>query len=182
MSERKLWFMIICYVFLIFLTIPLAPFVVDEIRKVFGKSYSLFVSGVIIISLFYIFFIVRFFELNTRGKFWMLFLLFTGLSIVLLMEIPAERIHFIEYGFLGFILSKAFQRERMRYFLAFSGGAIVGFSDELIQGVLQVQNIFPHLRRYFEWKDVGMNFFGVFLGIIFSLYVMEKGRKTVSLS
>jgi hypothetical protein len=53
----------------------------------------------------------------------------------------------------------------------------LGLSDELFQGVLQVQNIFPHIRRYFEWKDVFMNAFGTFLGVVFYFYVWEKGKK-----
>jgi glycopeptide antibiotics resistance protein len=97
------------------------------------------------------------------------------------MEIPAERIHFLEYGFLGFLLVKAFESENpnsnLKYILSLVSGAILGLSDELFQGVLQFQNIFPHIRRYFEWKDVFMNAFGTFLGVVFYFYVWEKGKK-----
>ena len=181
-KEIKFWIFIYIYIIVIFLTIPFAPFLIQFIRSVVGqKNYGYFVSGVIFLFLFLIFRFSKFGSLNLRGKFWLLFLTFSGILIVLFMEIPAERIHFLEYGFLGFLLVKVFEsgdpNSNTKYILSIISGAILGLSDELFQGVLQVQNIFPHIRRYFEWKDVFMNAFGTFLGVVFYFYVWEKGKK-----
>jgi len=181
-EEIRLWLFIYIYIIIIFLTIPFAPFLIQFIRSIVGqKNYGYFISGIIFIFLFMIFRFSKFWSLNMRGKFWLLFLTFSGILIVLSMEIPAERIHFLEYGFLGFLFVKAFESgnpsSNAKYFFAIISGAILGLSDELFQGVLQVQNIFPHIRRYFEWKDVFMNAFGTFLGVVFYFYVWEKGRK-----
>jgi hypothetical protein len=180
--EIKFWIFIYIYILIIFLTIPFAPFLIQFIRNIVGeKNYGYFVSAVIFLFLFLIFRFSQFQSLTLRGKFWLLFLTFSGILIVLFMEIPAERIHFLEYGFLGFLLVKAFEsgnpNSNTKYFLALISGAILGLSDELFQGVLQVQNIFPHIRRYFEWRDVFMNAFGVFLGVVFYFYVWKGGRK-----
>jgi hypothetical protein len=65
---------------------------------------------------------------------------------------PAEKTHFLYYGFLGFLVHHAMRQHQQ-------GGAlyagvvalvtIIGLGDELIQYALP--------GRFFEWKDVGLN-------------------------
>lgn len=177
MSKKRLWGIIFLYTGVIYLTVPFAPYFVNLLRNAIGESYNYFVTFVIILGLLFIVKGALKLITNLKGYFWLFYLLLTGIIITLSMEIPAERVHFLEYGFLGFLLAEAVDLTPPRkYILAFTIGGIIGFADELIQGVLQVQNILSLPRRYFEWKDIFMNAFGVFLGIVFSKYVIGEKR------
>ncbi len=166
------------YVIVIYCTIPFAPYFVDFLRSIFKNNYGSFVSGLIIS--FIIFIAIKSIDyLRTpRTFFWFLFLSFSGVFILITLDIPAERIHFIEYAFLSYIIILTVGVEkREKYIITFLLGSIIGFGDELIQLFFQYQRIFDLPRRYFEWKDVGMNVFGVFLGCVFYRYVIEEGKK-----
>lgn len=162
------------YVLVVYSTIPFAPYFVDFLRKIFGEQYGIFISSSIILFMLFILIKVREYLINRRTIFWFSFLFFSGVFVVFTMEIPAERIHFIEYGFLAYLLILATGENKI---LAFLLGSVFGTIDELIQLFFQYQKIFPLPRRYFEWKDIGMNIFGVFLGCVFYRYIIEEGRK-----
>ena len=176
MERKKLIFLISIYVLVIYLTLPFAPYIVDGLRFVFGENFGYVISGVLFSALIMIIWWVRKFLVNARTRFWTFFLACTGGAIILLMEIPAERVHFLQYGILGFALTRLWEKPR-GYFLGFIIGALLGLGDELIQGILQVQTLLPLPRRYFEWKDVGMNAFGAFLGVVFARYVFDEAKK-----
>lgn len=166
------------YIVVIYCTIPFAPYFVDFLRKIFKQHYSSFVSG-FIISLIILIVVksVRYLR-NPKTAFWLLFLSFSGVFVLMTLEIPAERVHFMEYGFLAYLLILTVGTEnKQKYILTFILGSAVGFVDELIQLFFQYQKIFDLPRRYFEWKDIAMNVFGVFLGCVFYRYVIEEGGK-----
>ncbi len=175
MNRKKLWGIIFLYTGVIYLTVPFAPYFVDLLRSIAGKNYNYFMTILIILGLVIITKGTLKFITNPRGYFWLFYLLLSGIIITFSIDIPAERIHFLEYGLLGFLLTEAVELPSpYKYIIAFIIGGIIGFTDELIQGVLQIQNILPLPRRYFEWKDIFMNSFGVFLGIVFSKYAIGK--------
>lgn len=65
---------------------------------------------------------------------------------------PAEKTHFLYYGFLGFLVYRA-MRQHLHggalYVGVIAMVAAIGLGDELIQYALP--------GRFFEWKDVGLN-------------------------
>ncbi len=178
MGRRKIWFFIAIYVLVIYATLPFAPYFVDALRFIFGENYGYILSGAIFFSLILIARKSFKLGLTSREKFWLFYLIFAGAIVTLSMDIPAERIHFLEYGILGFLLTRAIRKDMEMnpkiYITAFVLGSIIGFLDEVIQKFLQVQSILPLPRRYFEWKDIAMNVFGIFLGLVFSRYVIDK--------
>lgn len=169
---------VVLYVIVVYSTIPFAPYAVDFLRKIFKQYYGVFVSTLIITLIAFIAVNSIKYLKNPRTAFWLLFLSFSGVFILITLEIPAERIHFMQYGFLAYLLIVASKRESAsKYIFAFVFGSIIGFVDELIQLFFQYQKFFALPRRYFEWKDIGMNVFGVFLGCVFYRYVIEEGNK-----
>lgn len=91
------------------------------------------------------------------------------------MKIPEEKIHFLEYGLLGFLVFRAFQldfTDKLAYLLAFCLTAAFGWGDEGIQYLLP--------NRYFEWKDVLLNIVGGALGLFWTFLIRREGilRKT----
>ncbi len=75
---------------------------------------------------------------------------------------PEEKIHFFEYGLVGYFFYKAFQlhiKKNWGIFLAaFVTGSLAGAVDELIQKTIP--------GRYYDPRDIGLNIISVGLGLI----------------
>jgi VanZ family protein len=97
----------------------------------------------------------------------------------------AEKVHFLEYAILGTLLIYSIEQRtlektqtsrRRSYDFKIPNfnkclfvvvlGFIIGLGDELIQG------LFP--RRFFDWRDVGMNGIGIAMGIGFTFAIQPK--------
>ncbi|MCU0822812.1 MAG: VanZ family protein, partial [Spirochaetes bacterium] len=94
-------------------------------------------------------------------------------SIVQVYKVPAEKIHFIEYGLLAFLLFRALKLnvpDKLNYPLSFLIIIMIGWGDEAIQLVVP--------DRYYDLRDVFLN--GLSGGLILLLiFIVEKlkGRK-----
>lgn len=77
------------------------------------------------------------------------------------LELPVERIHFIEYGTLSFFLFRVL-RHFFRVPWSFIGSALIasgiGVIDELLQGLLP--------NRTYDTRDLWINFFSASLGML----------------
>lgn len=74
---------------------------------------------------------------------------------------PAEKIHFIEYGLLGFLLCKTFSfhlHDKLVYPLAVASVYLIGLLDEAIQWALP--------NRVGEFRDIGINLLSGILAVI----------------
>lgn len=81
---------------------------------------------------------------------------------------PQERLHYLGYGLMAAMFyvglrgrTTAPSLSRFAFAGAFLGGSAVGLLDETLQ------IFWP--RRYFDWKDVGMNALAVLLGLLVTL-------------
>ena len=83
---------------------------------------------------------------------------------------PAERLHLVEYGFMGYVFFKAlivdFAKGRA-YIASFVITVLVGLGDECIQWVLP--------QRYFELKDVQLNALSGGLGLLLLRFGLNTG-------
>lgn len=98
-----------------------------------------------------------------------LFLGSTGIvvwGIFRYVELPIERLHFIQYGLLGWLIFYSLPRTKM--INGFLFGLSVGVLDEVLQGILP--------QRVFDVRDVWMNGMAVLLGIIYA-WLMRKETK-----
>jgi glycopeptide antibiotics resistance protein len=80
-------------------------------------------------------------------------------SILPSIKYPEERVHFLEYAILGVILYFALRKNiqgRRILLLIPALVLLIGFGDELIQGILP--------NRYYQFTDVLLNFSGGILG------------------
>ena len=103
---------------------------------------------------------------HTSGR-WLPYLALAAIAVVYgyLLQVyaiyPAERLHLVEYGFVGFFLFRALRFDMGRlnaYIAALVLTAVIGFVDESIQWVLP--------QRYFEMKDVQLNAISGALGLL----------------
>lgn len=139
---NKKWLIVIAYTVLILATLPWAR----QIWNFVGDR-----NGSFIIIGLYTASIIRIRDIRLIGL-----LAVIAIAIFKLIPLPVERIHFIEYGVLGWLSYWAFGRKAFVYVIT------IGIIDELIQGVLP--------NRFFDMRDILMNIVGGGLGIAMRVY------------
>lgn len=157
-SISKGWLIfVIIYILFIYLSLPFARNVLNYMYTFLGKE--ILHSAVNLTLLIFVLYIV--YKLVKKGLKAIIITL-TVLLIVFLfasnMERPEERIHFIQYGLLGFLMLKAFKGMAINViiisvFIIFLAGAV----DEIIQYFLP--------NRVGDIRDVFFNFVGGLLGL-----------------
>ena len=162
----KKWLMItVFYIILIYSSLPFTVDLLNLIYNFVGREkFSLYVN---IILLFFIVFIIY----NLRKEIRKLILLSACLLVILLVAFeidrPAERIHFVQYGVLGF-LSMRILKTGIYKTIVFSLIIIfmVGTLDEIIQHFLP--------NRVGDVRDVIFNVLGgisgIWVGYFYLLY------------
>ncbi len=158
------WLLVIVYTLSIYAAIPFARDWQSYLRNRLDSNFGLFINfSLISAGLLPLWWVARRVSLARSVAF--IGIIFLAFAFVMQMELPEERIHLLQYGFLGYICASA-------VFLNLKGiggfasvaaiGLVIGLGDELIQGV------FP--SRVFDWRDVAFNFAGVLLGsVIFQI-------------
>lgn len=139
---NKKWLIVIAYTLLILATLPFAR----QLWAIVGERNGFF----IIIGLYTASII------SIRDIRLICLLAVIAIVIFKLIPLPVERIHFIEYGVLGWLSYWAFGRKAFIYVVT------IGIIDELIQGVLP--------NRFFDMRDIFMNIAGGGLGIAMRIY------------
>ncbi|MFH1782999.1 MAG: VanZ family protein [Candidatus Omnitrophota bacterium] len=85
------------------------------------------------------------------------------------IEYPEERIHLVQYGILAFLIYKAlsFRLNGIRpYLIAFLLTSLIGWGDELIQGILP--------NRYYQTTDVMLNSVSGSLSLFLTYIIRRK--------
>ncbi len=159
-SVNRLWVFIFIYVLLIYTTLPIARSVLNILYRTLGTFNLNLLVNTLLIGVFS-FITLQLYRKRGFGSFVHLLLLGALLiTIILNLDRPEERIHFVEYGLLGFLFVKAFSSTSLRT-LTFSAllVTLVGSIDELIQWFLP--------NRVGDLRDVLMNAVGGLLGVWF---------------
>lgn len=104
---------------------------------------------------------------RTRGveRLWLLFAVVLYGAGTLTAGAPQERLHYLGYGLMAVMLYVGLQgrtRSSTLSRFAFVGSLSLGSAIGLLDEGLQI--LWP--RRYFDWKDVGMNALAVLLGLL----------------
>src|SRR3989338_2774538 len=155
---------LIGYVGLIYLTLPLTPKLFSFLSKSLGPNLKNILNVSLIGVVLFLFYI---FPKRIEGGGWKTRLgLAAVLSIYIVIlarytPIIAEKVHLIEYGFLGYLVLRAFRESRLvktRYICVIFIIAIVGYLDEVIQGLLP--------NRVYDVSDIYLNIISGLLGLI----------------
>jgi hypothetical protein len=91
------------------------------------------------------------------------------------LEIPQERLHYVEYGVLAALVFLGLQGGRRSgawrsAALAIAIVAAIGWLDEALQGALWE-------RRYFDWRDVELNLRAAALGVLATVPLWSAQRR-----
>lgn len=135
-------FIVIAYTLLILVTLPFARQLWDLVgeRNGFFVIIALYTASIVCVR-----------NIRLIGP-----LVVIAIAIFKLIPLPIERIHFIEYGVLGWLSYWAFGKKAIIYVIT------VGIIDELIQGALP--------NRFFDMRDIMMNIVGGGLGMVMWIY------------
>ena len=90
---------------------------------------------------------------------------------LVLLSIPEEKIHFVEYGILAVLIHRAFIVDApalKAFVLAWIAASFIGWGDELIQGWLP--------NRYYQTKDIVLNSVSALLGLCW-IAIFRWGRR-----
>jgi len=140
----------------IFLTVPIAFTIQKFISENLGKDafiyFVLLAVGLTFLSLLY--FLIFKLKVRSLSNYIWLFVLAGLYSYFILkwLKAPAEAIHFLEYGLLGFFLFRALKyniKDKSIYFTATLFCLLVGTFDEILQWITP--------RRIWSFRDVWLN-------------------------
>jgi VanZ family protein len=152
-----LWVLIFIYIGFIYATLPLARSVLNYLYGLLGKFYlsvgvNLALIGAMVVLLYF------FMKKGFKNLLYMALPAGILLAISLTLERPEERVHFIQYGLLGFLVYKGFESSgTLKVPLAGGFVFLVGSVDEIIQWFLP--------NRVGDLRDVAFNFLGGIAGI-----------------
>lgn len=174
LSRAKYWLITIFYTLFIFVTLPLTPALWNYLQLSFGylplySIYLMYLSSTIAM-VGYLFFVSQERDITVYLKFVAITTIFG--YYLKTIDVPAEKIHLIEYALLSYFMGRAFQlgdarNQYIRYFKAFLLITFIGFLDEGLQYYLP--------NRVFDIKDIFFNSLAGFLGLAwFGLIVYPR--------
>jgi len=160
MAGRVLWVFIFLYIGFIYATLPLARSILNRLYQMIGSDTLSFITNFLIIFIFALG-IYGFRKKGLRNFFMFITPAIVMIIFAIQLERPEERIHFLEYGFLGFLVYKGFEKVNTLRPLVMGGFVIaVGAVDEIIQWFLP--------NRVGDLRDVAFNSLGGLLGLWFA--------------
>ena len=158
-SKNRLWILIIIYVIFIYVSLPFFPAFITTLRGFFSKELLNLLSLALTISFFLMLSLWIYKKKYNSKQFIIIIsplLLLTYLSISL--DVWVERIHFVEYAFLGLLISRAVNIVNLQGII-YTGCLVtlIGVVDEIIQWFLP--------NRVGDIRDVLMNSSGGLSGL-----------------
>jgi len=167
--RKKYWLQVFGWIFCIYSTLYIVRPICEFLRKV--TPFVFLVNSVIIASaaalIIYLFRKIKITALTAA----LLSVIAAAYSYILIgIPIAEEKIHFLEYGFLAFLIYRAMrldiQKVKLYVWVLVLTGAL-GWVDEIIQYFLP--------NRYFDWRDVIFNAGGGALGLI-AVYLVQNSK------
>jgi len=153
-SIKTKWIIIGIYIAMIYLSLPYMRSVLNYIQETIGQDTLRFIINGLLLGVTAVFLFLLRKKISSKS-FLFSFVPILLISIFVLPNIlPEERVHFIEYGLLAFLVFSATGRNiELTLFFVFTVGAV----DEIIQYFLP--------NRVGDLRDVAINAIGGALGL-----------------
>lgn len=170
-SKKWLWVIITMYIAIIYLSLSSARSFLTFLQNSFGVEAVRFgINSLLVLSVLTFFTYIALSINDYHGKnrvVSVMIVLLLGGMMAMNIDIPEERIHFLEYGILGYLVLKAtIDSWRFSVIYSFFLVSIIGAGDETIQWFLP--------NRVGDISDVFKNSFGGLLGI--SIKRLKNGK------
>jgi VanZ family protein len=163
-DTRISWVIVTLYVCLIFATLADVVLIMDVIERSIGDSLNTILGILPLACLAGLLFYLIGIKKETQPWRYML-LIFVIASVALIQRFityPAEKVHLIEYGILGWMIYRTVRTGGggvvAGYFWTMALTLTIGTADEMIQGYLPM--------RVFDFRDIVINFHSGILGAV----------------
>ena len=175
--KTKAWLILLVYVLFLLSTLYVMPSVWRSLTINLGKTTVSLLPFFLITGFLAGFFIYLLYD--KKRHFFLFFWLFFFFSVYFFLmkqfELPAERIHFLEYGLLAYLAYKALERDiiqkKVLYVLTLFIVSGVSLLDEGIQYLLP--------NRVGEFRDVALNVVSGVMGLLITLVII-RSKKAVT--
>jgi len=153
------WLCVLLWSLVIYATVPFTRTISSVVRDHWGRElFTAFVLSVIILSAgALVLLLYRSGRAKRENYLWLILTALLGIYAAIGRRAsPEESLHFVEYGVLGVLLFRAFSHrvhDPGIYVMAILSGAMIGLGDEVVQWLTP--------RRFFDFRDVWMNVFGI---------------------
>lgn len=163
-DTRISWAIVTLYTALIFATLADVVLIMDVIERWVGDLLGTMLSvlTLALLTLFFVYLIVFKKERQPWRYLLMVFVIASVAIIERFISYPAEKVHLVEYGILGWMI---YQAVRMSgggvvagYFWTMALVLIIGTADEIVQMYLPM--------RVFDFRDIVINFHSGILGAV----------------
>lgn len=180
-ARRYLWGVIAAITVFIYATLPVMRGVLRFLYRHLGRGELSIAVNIMIIVAMIAFIAYLLFHRRIRNPFdigtVVLVFLATGFSLTVI-EIPEERVHFLEYSLLGALIFTAWSLDlkgNQLYLASLALTSLLGGIDEFIQYFLP--------NRVGEFRDFLLNLVGGMIGIVVAwvLHRPPEAGKTISL-
>lgn len=148
------WTVVVLYTLIILATLPFVRNVWDWVGE--SRGYILLISLYCGAAGFIY---IRYKNILFLG---LIFLI--SLAIFKLIPLPIERIHFIEYGVLGWLVWRAAGEKKWGFVIALGYIVVISVLDEVIQGILP--------NRFYDIRDIWMNIVGGCIGLVLRMHAL----------
>lgn len=169
-TKRTLWILIALYIISIYASLP-------YMRGFLELAYSYLDKGGLTLALNATFVLIAvlllwLLWLRGIGRFLVLAPIFIAIFVLIIrIEIPEERMHFIQYGILGIMSFFVFRGEAFGLLKAILLVTIAGAIDEVIQYFLP--------NRVGDIRDVVFNTLGGVLGVAIAKLALQREERSV---
>ena len=181
-SERKqhkwfknksfVWFLIACYMTLIYSTLYIMRPILNFLKATLGDYFSpsIAIIFLIILSLVLAHIISNRERYSVRQYLWFSFICCLYGLVIYILELPEEQVHFIEYGILSALIYLALTHDINNRSIFFISSLIVfvfGAIDEVVQWVLP--------NRIFDIRDIVMNgIAGILVQLLIAMVISKR--------
>ena len=168
--KSRYWLWVAGWLTLIYATLYLVPFAVKFLQRhiPFDTVITIFLYSVL--TGLIVGYVLRRGFRKVSSYFLCLLVVFCYAYGVSKVRFPAEKIHFLQYGFLAYLIYRALRLDVKRplaYIFSFILTGVFGWIDE------GIQNFLPN--RYYELVDVQLNCICAALGLSL-VYIFERER------
>lgn len=158
-SSKRLWIFIGIYITLLYISLPVVRGLLNFLYSSIGKDALDISLGVISVTgVLFFFYYEKIWNLEWKRITAFVFILIFFTITMQLIKIPEERVHILEYGFLGILVYKGYKISKQSLLRSVIFVGTIGVGDELIQWLLP--------NRVGEIKDIGLNLLGGIFGVL----------------
>ena len=173
-KKIKKWAIAIGYVLLIYATLGVVRAPLNYLR-------SIGILTLVLYSLYGLCFGFLLFQIikSKQKRMWetasLIFIFFLYYLAAQKVSSPEEQIHFLQYGLVGVFFLRALSQHwgfsLKSYAFAFALSGVAGWLDEVLQGLIPT--------RYYDIKDIFLNIYSSFLGLLIYKLVANKSDQKI---